>query len=150
MAREKSSTGKNSRVGTFSIDTSPSKAMVVDSLIRDISTEAAIFDLIDNSIDAARNMIFARGGADQIDVLPNSYEGFEIALSFSGDGCSIEDNCGGIGVENLKTMVLRLGQRSSHLMGIGIFGLGLNRALFKMGRTAHLKTDTGSQRAELI
>ena len=51
MAREKSSTGKNSRVGTFSIDTSPSKAMVVDSLIRDISTEAAIFDLIDNSID---------------------------------------------------------------------------------------------------
>ena len=150
MAREKSSTGKNARVGAFSVDTSPSKAMVVDSLIRDISTEAAIFDLIDNSIDAARNIVFARGGADQTDALPDSYGGFEVALSFSGDGCSVKDNCGGISVESLQTMALRFGQRSSHPMGIGIFGLGLNRALFKLGKVARIKTDTGSQRAELV
>jgi DNA mismatch endonuclease Vsr len=53
-------------------------------------------------------------------------------------------------VDKLKTMVLRFGQRSSHSMGIGIFGLGLNRALFKLGKVSHLTTDTGKQRAELI
>lgn len=134
----------------FSVDTKPTKDVVVDSLTRDISVEACIFDLIDNSIDAARDTIFASGGEKRADGLPESYGGFKIALSFSNGGCSIEDNCGGITVDRLKTMVLRFGQRSSHPMGIGIFGLGLNRALFKLGRVSHLKTDTGFQRAELI
>lgn len=150
MAERKTSTKKTSRIGKFSVDTRPTKDMVVGSLTRDISVEAAVFDLIDNSIDAARDTIFARGTVDPTDGLPDSYKGFKIALSFRADGCSIEDNCGGIGVESLKTMVLRFGQRSSHPMGIGIFGLGLNRALFKLGRVSHLKTDTGSQRAELV
>ena len=150
MARKKAGAEKTSRIGTFSVDTRPTKKMVVGSLTRDISVEAAVFDLIDNSIDAARDTIFARGNADQTDVLPDSYKGFKIALSVGSNGCSIEDNCGGIGVEDLKTMVLRFGQRSSHPMGIGIFGLGLNRALFKLGSVSHLKTDTGSQRAELV
>lgn len=150
MVERRTQTKKASHIGKFSVDTRPTKDMVVGTLTRDISVEAAVFDLIDNSIDAARDTIFARGGAEQINDLPDSYKGFKIALSVSGDSCSIEDNCGGIGVESLKTMVLRFGQRSSHQMGIGIFGLGLNRALFKLGRVSHLKTDTGSQRAELV
>lgn len=150
MAEGKSSVKKALRIREFSVDTRPTKHMVVESLTRDISLKAAVFDLIDNSIDAARDTIFAQGDAETTDVLPESYKGFKIALSVSSDGCSIEDNCGGIGVESLKAMVLRFGQRSSHPMGIGIFGLGLNRALFKLGRVSHLKTDTGAQRAELV
>jgi len=134
----------------FLVDTKPTKEVVVDSLTRDISVEACLFDLIDNSIDAARDTIFARAEEKRAEGLPDSYSGFKITLAFSGDGCLIDDNCGGITVERLRTMVLRFGQRSSHPMGIGIFGLGLNRALFKLGRVSHLKTDTGSQRAELI
>lgn len=134
----------------FLVDTKPTKEVVVDSLTRDISVEACLFDLIDNAIDAARDTIFARAEEKRVEGLPDSYSGFKITLSFSGDGCLIDDNCGGITVERLRTMVLRFGQRSSHPMGIGIFGLGLNRALFKLGRVSHLKTDTGSQRAELI
>lgn len=53
-------------------------------------------------------------------------------------------------VESLKTGVMRFGQRSSHPMGIGVYGVGLNRALFKLGKVSHLKTDTGKERAELI
>jgi len=49
MVRKK--TGK-----PFKVDTRPSKAVVVDSLTRDTSVDACIFDLIDNSIDAARDM----------------------------------------------------------------------------------------------
>lgn len=134
----------------FLVDTKPTKEVVVDSLTRDISVEACLFDLIDNAIDAARDTIFARAEEKRAEGLPDSYSGFKITLAFSGDGCLIDDNCGGITVERLRTMVLRFGQRSSHPMGIGIFGLGLNRALFKLGRVSHLKTDTGSQRAELI
>ena len=83
-------------------------------------------------------------------VLPESYEGFEIDLVFSSEGLKVTDNCGGISVDNLRSMVLRFGKRSMHDMGIGVFGVGLNRALFKLGRISHLKTDTGTQRAELV
>lgn len=134
----------------FSVDTKPTKEVVVDSLTRDISVEACLFDLIDNSIDAARDTIFTTTEKRLSEGLPESYGGFKISLAFSGSGFLIQDNCGGITVERLKTMVLRFGQRSSHPMGIGIFGLGLNRALFKLGRVSHLKTDTAFQRAELI
>jgi hypothetical protein len=34
-------------------------------------------------------------------------------------------------------------------MGIGAFGVGLNRALFRLGDYAHLTTDTGRERTEL-
>lgn len=46
-------------------------------------------------------------------------------------------------------MVLRFGETSAHELGIGVFGVGLNRALFKIGAHSVLKTDTGTERAEL-
>lgn len=134
----------------FSVDTRPTKIMVVGSLTRDIGVEASLFDLIDNSIDAARETIFKTDREGKTVELPKSYAGFKVALTFSGTGCSVADNCGGIEVEHLKTMVLRFGEQSKHSMGIGVFGLGLNRAMFKLGRVIHLKTDTGRQRAELV
>jgi hypothetical protein len=134
----------------FSVDTEPTKEVVVDSLTRDATVRACIFDLIDNSIDAARDTIFQSASAQAKQALPDSYAGYEIKLTFSGDGLRIEDNCGGIPVDALKTMVLRFGKPSAHSMGIGTFGVGLNRALFKLGRVSHLKTDTGKQRSELI
>jgi hypothetical protein len=133
---------------TFKVDTRPSKEVVVSGLAKDISVKACIFDLIDNSIDAARSTLQA--DKEPIDALPENYTGFEIALSFSGDAFRIEDNCGGIATHDLKTMVLRFGKQSSPQMGIGVFGVGLNRALFKLGIVSHLKTDTGKERAELV
>jgi hypothetical protein len=50
----------------------------------------------------------------------------------------------------MRDMVLRFGRASAHELGIGVFGVGLNRAIFKLGRIAHLKTDTGVQRSELV
>ena len=43
----------------FPVDTSPTKRVVVDSITRDATDEECIFDLIDNAIDAARNIIFS-------------------------------------------------------------------------------------------
>ncbi|WP_087721568.1 ATP-binding protein [Pandoraea sp. PE-S2T-3] len=138
------------RSTAFNIDTTPSKQVIVESLTRDISIDACVFDLIDNAVDAARNSIFAKkldnGSTEE---LPLSYKGYEIKIQFNADTFSIQDNCGGISIADLKTSVLRFGERSAHQLGIGVFGVGLNRALFKIGRISEIVTDTGIQRAEL-
>ncbi len=134
----------------FTVDTHPTKRVVVESLTRDATVRACIFDLIDNSIDAARDRIFEGLSPDAPRDLPDSFAGFRVALTINGTGFKIEDNCGGIPVDALRDMVLRFGRVSDHQLGIGVFGVGLNRALFKLGKVSHLKTDTGQQRAELI
>jgi len=139
--------GKGSK--PFKVDTHPTKDIVVNGLTKDASVSACIFDLIDNSIDAARDSIFSRLKPDARDELPESYNKYEINLTLNGTRFKIEDNCGGIPIDKLKTLALRFGERSSHPLGIGVFGVGLNRALFKLGKLSRLKTDTGTQRAEL-
>ncbi|WP_175951183.1 ATP-binding protein [Burkholderia sp. BCC0405] len=138
------------KTAKFTVDTTPSKEVIVESLTRDISIDACIFDLIDNAVDAARNSIFTKKKENgDNDELPISYKSYEIKIQFSADEFSIQDNCGGISIADLRTSVLRFGERSAHQLGIGVFGMGLNRALFKIGRTSHIVTDTGTQRAEL-
>jgi len=82
-------------------------------------------------------------------LLPSSYEGYIISLTLNGTQLRITDNCGGISKDHLATMVLRFGETSEHELGIGVFGVGLNRALFKLGARSVLKTDTGAERSEL-
>ncbi len=134
----------------FLVDTRPNKRLVVDGLTRDLSTEACIFDLIDNSVDAARETILKRLGENGVEEPTRPFSGFSIKLTLSGSGLIVEDNCGGIPVAQLKALVLRFGQPSQHILGIGAFGVGLNRALFKLGKISSLKTDTGAERAELL
>lgn len=134
----------------FLVDTRPSKAVVVDSLIRDISVDACIFDLIDNSIDAARDTIYKLDKSISQDKPPATYASFEITILTNGDQFSITDNCGGITQKDLANSVLRFGQRSSHKSGIGVFGVGLNRAIFKLGTLINLASDTGREKCTLI
>lgn len=133
----------------ITVDTRPSKAVVVDSLTRDISVEACVFDLIDNSIDAARNTIVRISGAEELLGLPSSYQGYKVDIEVGGESFSIADNCGGIVAKHLENSVLRFGERSAHNFGIGVFGVGLNRALFRIGRVTNLVSDTGLERVEL-
>lgn len=134
----------------LAIDTRPTKIALVNSLTRDISIEACVFDLIDNSVDAAREVLLQNLGEQSAAALPDSYANYKISLDFRGGKFSIVDNCGGISVTDLEKTALRFGERSDHPLGIGIFGLGLNRALFKLGKKSKILTDTGKQRCELI
>ena len=139
-----------SDLGTdFFVDTQPTKEVVVSSLTKDASIEACIFDLIDNAIDAARERLFEKNSKSDSQDIPDDFGQFEISLSVDGSGVNISDNCGGIPVEILRDLVLRFGKPSSQELGIGVYGVGLNRAIFKLGRSASLKTDTGKTRAEL-
>ncbi|MFV0457078.1 MAG: ATP-binding protein [Pseudomonas sp.] len=133
----------------LSVDTRPSKEVVVNSLTRDIAIDACIFDLIDNSIDAARDTIFKLNPDMDRKAPPESYEGYKIKIDMDGTSLRISDNCGGIPSELLKASALRFGEKSSHNLGIGVFGVGLNRAIFKIGQLTEIETDTGVERCHL-
>jgi hypothetical protein len=133
----------------FLIDTSPTKDVVVDGITRDATDEECVFDLIDNTVDAARNAIFRNVPSSSRKVLPDDYSGYKLKLKFSSNAFLVEDNCSGISIKNLKNVALRFGERSEQPMGIGAFGVGLNRALFRLGNISHIVTDTGSERAEV-
>ena len=130
----------------LSVDTHPTKDVVVSSLTRDASVEACIFDLIDNAIDAARDVLEASHSLASDDHgLPLSYDGLKVELSINGNGVSIKDNCGGISPNELSKMVLRFGIKSNRKYGIGLYGVGLNRAIFKLGNNVKFETDDGKK-----
>lgn len=140
----------NKAVEKILVDTRPSKFVVVDSLTRDISIQACIFDLIDNSVDAARDTTYKIHPEIDKNTAPENYEGYTIKLIINGDLFSITDNCGGISIAELEKTALKFGDRSAHNMGIGVFGVGLNRAIFRLGKHTTITTDTGLERAHLI
>lgn len=114
------------------IDAMPTKTLFVKILTRDVRLSDCIFDLIDNSVDA-----YIRNGIQ---------ERRKVKLTITGNKFVIADNCGGIGHDFLTEEVFRFGvedlkKRESTL---GIYGIGLKRALLKIGRNIHMETDDGS------
>lgn len=102
----------------------PTKAFFVEMLTKDVNINSAIMDLVDNSIDGA-----LRIHKDQ------SLDGLFVYLTISGDKFEIRDNCGGISVELAKEYAFRFGRDPNAPLGsIGLFGVGMKRAIFKLGQ----------------
>ena len=96
-------------------------------LIRDVTLADAIGDLIDNSVD----------GAKQLRPTKN-YHGLNIEIEANLDHFLIKDNCGGIDSEVARNYAFRFGRPKGKpiLLGsVGQFGIGLKRSLFKMGKS---------------
>ena len=72
---------KNSNMIEISTGLEPN--FLQDILTKDISTLDALYDLVDNSIDAARNSIIQNGNYEK-DVmgLPKSYEGYKVHIGY--------------------------------------------------------------------
>src|SRR3546814_1982749 len=109
----------------------PAPAYLFDYLTADVQTAECIFDLIDNSIDAARAVM--SGKAQGGDSLPDKYMGFRIEVILKADLVSVHDNCSGISETTFATLAFRAGEKSQHPFGIGHFGVGLKRAILKLG-----------------
>jgi hypothetical protein len=126
------------------VDTTPAKKVVVSSLTRDARPDECLFDLIDNSIDAARQDM-CKTGKMTLDEhgLPANYDCYWIQLDLSTKAIKVADNCGGIDLNHFCEVMLRFGQQSEHPFGIGAFGVGLNRALFRLGTSSCVITDNG-------
>ncbi|MGE4765333.1 ATP-binding protein [Yersinia enterocolitica] len=121
-----------------------------ETLTTDIELTDALFDLIDNSIDAARNNILKNKYEKDTFGLPSDYSEFHIKLRFGLDSICIVDNCYGFEDDSLINSAFYTGKRSNHNYGIGHYGLGLKRALLKSGSKFGLVTDNGSSLYKVV
>ena len=114
----------------------PTKQFFVSMLTRDIKLEDAILDLLDNCLDGALRT--ATGGA--VD-----YSKHHVTIKMDGKSFSIEDNCGGIPRAVAIEYAFKMGRepgdtRDSETETIGMYGVGMKRAIFKMGLSAKVRT----------
>lgn len=112
----------------------PSKEFFVNMLTRDIDLGDAVLDLLDNCLDG-----IVRSGASNNDS-ERPYEGFYATLKLSEDGFVIEDNCGGIPIDVAEKYAFAMGRptdaNKEALGTIGMYGIGMKRAIFKLGTNA--------------
>lgn len=114
----------------------PTKQFFVSMLTRDISLADAILDLIDNCLDGALRIAGKK--------TPN-YSKHTIKIDLSGDAFGIEDDCGGIPREIAIKYAFKMGRepddnRDADTETIGMYGVGMKRAIFKMGRDSLVRT----------
>ncbi|MAJ69164.1 MAG: hypothetical protein CBB67_013350 [Alteromonadaceae bacterium TMED7] len=129
------------------INTGIEPSFLSETLTADIELTDALFDLIDNSIDAAREQILAQKNV-KLDShgLPADYSGYQIRLRFSAHSITVKDNCSGFDEATLTNSAFITGRKSSHRFGIGHYGLGLKRALLKAGSRFGFASDNGVAR----
>jgi HSP90 family molecular chaperone len=124
-------------------DAYPSKRFFIHMITRDIRMRDCILDLIDNCLDGAGRLIQARKSKPQE---KERYSGFRIELELNDKTFSISDNCGGIGVERAKKEAFHFGSENGATrklkQSIGLYGIGMKRAIFKIGREIQISSST--------
>lgn len=110
----------------------PTKQFFVSMLTRDISLADAILDLVDNCLDGA----LRSAAGSEVD-----YSSHSVKIDMSADRFCIQDDCGGIPREIAIRHAFKMGRepddlRDSESETIGMYGVGMKRAIFKMGRDA--------------
>ncbi len=129
------------------VDASPVKSFFVEMLTRDIELEDAILDLLDNCIDG---ILRTNQGKRALKRQP--YKGYDAVIEFDENKFKIADNCGGI-PDCLMDYAFRMGRagdRKSDTVGtVGVYGIGLKRAIFKMGRQCKISTQNKDHRYDI-
>ena len=118
------------------VDATPVKSFFVEMLTRDIELVDAILDLLDNCVDGILRQRKNSSGE-------KPYEGFKAEITFDENSFSISDNCGGIPWD-LHDYAFRMGKepkdRDSDLPTVGVYGIGMKRAIFKIGKQCLIST----------
>jgi len=126
------------------VDASPVKSFFVSMLTRDIKLEEAILDLLDNCVDG---ILRSKGGAGA-----KPYDGFKAEIEFNSDSFSITDNCGGIPWD-LHDYAFRMGRSEDREFdapgSVGVYGIGMKRAIFKIGKDCLISTRNADHQYEV-
>ncbi|MEZ4964586.1 MAG: ATP-binding protein [Saprospiraceae bacterium] len=114
------------------VHATPTKKFFVSSLTRDIEIKDAILDLLDNCIDGVvRSKDIRTLDGEHI------YEGFQADIKLNANEFEIHDNCGGIPIDIATNEAFKFGRsnpkRDAELETVGMYGIGMKRAVFKMG-----------------
>lgn len=115
------------------VQAAPTKRFFVDMLTRDIELEDALLDLLDNCVDGVLRETRSKPPSDK------PYDGYHAEIKFSSQEFRIEDNCGGIERHVAEEYAFLMGRRANDprdrdLPTVGMYGIGMKRAIFKLGR----------------
>lgn len=120
------------------VDASPTKAFFVDMFVRDIELVDAILDLLDNCVDGILRIAKGELKGDY------PYDSYWAHIHFDGKSFRIHDNCGGIPKNTAIEYAFRMGNpdtsRDKKIATVGVYGIGMKRAFFKMGKSIQVKT----------
>jgi hypothetical protein len=111
----------------------PTKEFFISMLTKDIELTRSIVDLVDNALDGARRL---RKTQD--------YDGLFVKIDATPAHFKISDNCGGIDIGLARDYAFRFGRPSKMkptLHSVGQFGVGMKRALFKLGKQFSIRSD---------
>ncbi len=128
---------RNSQKEPQYLDAEPTKRFFVRMLVRDIELVPAIVDLVDNSVDGAHKQSKdkrpTKGAKSRLPL-----ERYSVDITLSDSAFVITDNCGGIALDDAVRYAFRFGRPEdvAPLEGeVGQFGVGMKRALFKLGQS---------------
>ncbi|MCL7750594.1 ATP-binding protein [Guyparkeria hydrothermalis] len=127
----------------------PTKKFFVRMITRDIDLKDCILDLIDNSVDNA----WAEKGGHIMSLRDTTdLSDFEIHINITNDCFSIRDNCGGMTLDSAVDHAFNFGRKEfspNDNYSIGVYGIGMKRAVFKIGREAEVRStyDEGGERS---
>jgi len=120
-------------------DAFPRKRFFVEMFTRDIALEDCILDLVDNSVDA---LIRTRDIDLEEEIVSEKRfpKPAAIDVSITPKMIAVTDDCGGIPLDHALHEVFNFGHSKEGVSelterGLGAYGIGLKRALFKMGRS---------------
>lgn len=126
------------RTDSKKIEAHPTKDLFISMLVKDIGLIRAIVDLVDNSVDGAK-----RAQDDE------DYSSLWVRIEATRDHFRVADNCGGIPVDIARNYAFRFGRvantpKTEH--SVGQFGVGMKRALFKIGRWFKVESTTADSK----
>lgn len=129
------------------VQADPTKTFFISMLVRDISLVPAIVDLVDNAVDGARRLRPSGkfDEADSASARHPRFNGLWINVRTSESGFEISDNCGGIPWQIARDYAFRFGRPDDAPEtpnSIGQFGIGMKRALFKLGKAFTVEAST--------
>ncbi|MEU4247766.1 ATP-binding protein [Amycolatopsis sp. NPDC026612] len=119
----------------YKVEAGADKRLFVSMLIRDIELIPAVIDLVDNSVDGARA------------TSPGNLSKHSIELTVLPERFEIKDDCGGIDLNIARHYAFRFGRPKDYdgVEGsVGQFGVGMKRALFKLGNNFEVESRTSS------
>ena len=115
-------------------------------LTRDIDLADCILDLLDNSVDGISEA--ARRDGRALDER-QPFAGHSVSITFDRDRFSIDDASGDIPIEVARDYAFRFGRPDDAPIledgSIGLYGIGMKRAIFKMGNRFSMNSSTGTE-----
>src|SRR5262249_28542777 len=115
----------------------------------------AILDLLDNCVDGVVRERKAESKAATAATNGKPYQGFRADIKVDTERFEISDNCGGIPQDIAENNAFMFGRpdvsRDADIETVGMYGIGMKRAMFKMGRHSIVMSQpsTGPYKVEI-